>query len=180
MPMTSLTRCATILRHLLLCVVALVLATSVIAAERTPNVVIIYIDDMGYADIGPFGAQGYDTPNLNRMAAEGMKFTNFYSAHAVCSASRAALLTGCYANRIGIHGALMPHAKVGISKNEMTLAELCKQKGYATAIFGKWHLGDAQEFLPTHHGFDEYSGLPYSNDMTPINTASAFLTSICL
>jgi arylsulfatase A len=132
-----------------------------------PNIVIIYIDDMGYADIGPFGAKGYSTPNLDRMAREGMKFTSFYSAQAVCSASRTALLTGCYPNRLGIGGALPPHAKVGISSNEMTIAQVCKQLGYATAIFGKWHLGDAQQFLPLQHGFDEYFGLPYSNDMTP-------------
>jgi arylsulfatase A-like enzyme len=138
-----------------------------VAPRRTPNVVIIYIDDMGYADIGPFGARGYATPRLDRMAAEGMKFTSFYSAQAVCSASRAALMTGCYANRVGIPGALGPHSRIGISEREMTIAELCKQKNYATAIFGKWHLGDAPQFLPTRHGFDEYFGLPYSNDMWP-------------
>ena len=132
-----------------------------------PNVVIIYIDDMGYNDIGPFGAKGYATPNLDRMAAEGTKFTSFYSAQAVCSASRAGLMTGCYPNRIGIHGALGPHSQVGISAREMTIAEVCKLKGYATAIYGKWHLGDARQFLPLQHGFDEYFGLPYSNDMTP-------------
>jgi arylsulfatase A len=137
------------------------------AAEQKPNIVIIYIDDMGYADIGPFGAKGYSTPNLDRMASEGTKFTSFYSAQAVCSASRAALMTGCYPNRIGITGALQTHSKVGISSNETTIAELCKQQGYATAIFGKWHLGDAKEFLPLQHGFDEYFGLPYSNDMWP-------------
>ena len=141
-------------------------AEATLKADR-PNIVIIYIDDMGYADIGPFGAKGYATPNLDRMASEGMKFTSFYSAQAVCSASRAALMTGCYANRIGIHGALGPHSKVGISSNEMTIAQVCKQQGYATAIFGKWHLGDARQFLPLQHGFDEYFGLPYSNDMTP-------------
>jgi arylsulfatase A-like enzyme len=132
-----------------------------------PNIVIIYIDDMGYADIGPFGAKGYATPHLDRMAREGMKFTSFYSAQAVCSASRAALMTGCYPNRVGIAGALMPHSRTGISSNEVTIAQVCKQRGYATAIFGKWHLGDAQQFLPLQHGFDEYFGLPYSNDMTP-------------
>ena len=153
-------------RNLLLTLVAALLVPLAKSAER-PNIVIIYIDDMGYADIGPFGAKGYATPNLDRMAAEGMKFTSFYSAQGVCSASRAALMTGCYANRIGISGALPPHSKVGISDGEMTIAELCKQKGYATAIFGKWHLGDARAFLPLHHGFDEYFGLPYSNDMTP-------------
>ncbi len=139
------------------------------AAARLPNIVIIYIDDMGYADIGPFGAKGYTTPNLDRMAAEGMKFTSFYSAQAVCSASRAALMTGCYSNRVGIAGALGPRARIGISDKEMTIAQLCKQRNYATAIFGKWHLGDAPRFLPTRHGFDEYYGLPYSNDMWPPN-----------
>ncbi len=139
------------------------------AGARLPNIVIIYIDDMGYADIGPFGAKGYATPNLDKMAAEGMKFTSFYSAQPICSASRAALMTGCYANRVGIAGALGPRARIGISDKEMTLAQLCKQKNYATAIFGKWHLGDAPRFLPTRHGFDEYYGLPYSNDMWPVN-----------
>jgi arylsulfatase A-like enzyme len=148
---------------------AVSVATAAEAAAKAdrPNIVIIYIDDMGYADIGPFGAKGYTTPNLDRMATEGMKFTSFYSAQAVCSASRAALMTGCYPNRIGIAGALGPHSKVGISSHEMTIAQVCQQRGYATAIFGKWHLGDARQFLPLQHGFDEYFGLPYSNDMTP-------------
>jgi arylsulfatase len=144
------------------------------APPHTPNIVIIYIDDMGYADIGPFGAKGYATPHLDRMAAEGMKFTSFYSAHAVCSASRAALMTGCYANRVGIAGALGPRSNVGISDREMTIAQLCRQKNYATAIFGKWHLGDAPQFLPTRHGFDEYYGLPYSNDMWPHHPTAKF------
>ena len=100
---------------------------------------------------------------------KGCIFRNFHVAQPVCSASRAGLLTGCYPNRIGIHGALGPRTKVGISSNEMTLAELVKQRGYATAIFGKWHLGDAPQFLPLQHGFDEYFGLPYSNDMWPLH-----------
>ena len=156
--------------------VGLSLAPSTAAGEaaRPPNIVIIYIDDMGYADIGPFGATGYSTPHLDRMAAEGMKFTSFYSAQAVCSASRAALMTGCYSNRVGIPGALGPKAKIGISDREMTLAQLCKQKNYATAIYGKWHLGDAPQFLPTRHGFDEYFGLPYSNDMWPLHPTAKF------
>ena len=129
---------------------------------------------MGYADIGPFGAKGYATPHFDRMAAEGMKFTSFYSAQAVCSASRAALMTGCYANRVGITGALGPRSRIGISDREMTIAQLCKQKKYATAIFGKWHLGDAPQFLPTRHGFDEYFGLPYSNDMWPHHPTAKF------
>ncbi|MCH7751935.1 MAG: sulfatase [Planctomycetes bacterium] len=132
-----------------------------------PNIVIIFIDDMGYADIGPFGAEGYRTPHLDRMASEGRIFTDFHSATAVCSASRAALLTGCYPERVSIFGALSPSAKHGLNADEMTIAELCRQKGYATAIFGKWHLGHLKPFLPLQHGFDEYFGLPYSNDMWP-------------
>src|SRR3954467_7747359 len=112
----------------LLFTVATATAAPVEAAEKAgrPNIVSIYIDDMGYADIGPFGAKGYATPNLDRMANEGMKFTSFYSAQAVCSASRAALLTGCYSNRVGISGALGPHSNVGLSSNEVTIAQLCK------------------------------------------------------
>ena len=136
--------------------------------KRPPNIVIIFIDDMGYADIGPFGATAYKTPHLDRMAKEGRIFTDFHSATAVCSASRAALMTGCYPERVSILGALDPHAKIGINANEMTLAELCKSRGYATAIFGKWHLGHHKQFLPLQHGFDEYFGLPYSNDMSPL------------
>ena len=131
------------------------------------NIVIIFIDDMGYADIGPFGAEGYETPNLDRMASEGRLFTDFHAATAVCSASRAALLTGCYPERVGIVGALFPDQKIGLHSDELTLAELCKQRGYATAAFGKWHLGHLKPFLPLQHGFDEFFGLPYSNDMWP-------------
>ena len=138
-------------------------------ASALPNIVVIFTDDQGYADIGVFGAKGFRTPNLDRLASEGCKFSNFHVAQPVCSASRAGLLTGCYPNRIGIHGALAPRSKVGISKREMTLAQLVKQRGYATAIFGKWHLGDAPQFLPLRHGFDEYFGLPYSNDMWPLH-----------
>ena len=141
--------------------------TSPAFAQRLPNIVVIFIDDMGYADIGPFGAKGYKTPHLNRMAKEGIRFTDFYVAQAVCSASRTALLTGCYPNRLGLHGALGPSAKHGINDNETTIAEVLKTKGYATAIYGKWHLGHHPQFLPTRHGFDEYFGLPYSNDMWP-------------
>lgn len=144
-------------------------------ATSPPNIVVIFIDDMGYADIGPFGAQGYETPHLDRMAAEGMKFTDFCVASAVCSASRAAILTGCYHRRVGISGALGPKSDIGINSDEVTLAELCKQKGYATAIFGKWHLGHHQPFLPLQHGFDEYYGLPYSNDMWPYHPGVAHL-----
>jgi arylsulfatase A-like enzyme len=138
-----------------------------VAAERLPNFVVIYIDDMGYGDIGPFGAQGYSTPNLDRMAKEGRVFTDFYVTQAVCSASRAGLMTGCYNVRVGIQGALAHQAAHGINSAEMTLGEVVKQRGYATACFGKWHLGHHPKFLPTNNGFDEYLGLPYSNDMWP-------------
>ncbi|MEQ2007425.1 MAG: sulfatase [Limisphaerales bacterium] len=137
------------------------------AAPRLPNVIVIFCDDLGYADIGPFGCKAYTTPHLDRMAREGRKFTNFHVSQAVCSASRTALLTGCYNNRVGIHGALGPGSRIGIHANEMTMAEVFKQKGYATGMAGKWHLGHHPQFLPVRHGFDEYLGLPYSNDMWP-------------
>jgi arylsulfatase A len=138
-------------------------------AQRTPNIVIVFADDQGYADVGVYGAKGLVTPNLDGMAAEGVRFTSFYVAQPVCSASRAALLTGCYPNRIGITGALGPWSTHGIHDREVTLAELCKSKGYATAVFGKWHLGHHPPFLPTRHGFDEFYGIPYSNDMWPLH-----------
>lgn len=137
------------------------------AAERLPNIVVIFTDDQGYGDVGVFGAKGYATPNLDRLAREGTKFTNFHVAQAVCSASRAALLTGCYPNRIGIHGALGPAANHGLNPAETTLPELLKARGYATGMAGKWHLGHRAPFLPPQHGFDESFGLPYSNDMWP-------------
>lgn len=139
------------------------------AAEKLPNFVIIFIDDMGYGDVGCFGAKGYTTPNIDRLAQQGTRFTNFHVAEPVCSASRAALLTGCYPNRIGIYGALGPKSPVGIHDHETTLAEVLKTRGYATGIAGKWHLGHHRQFLPVHHGFDEYYGLPYSNDMWPFH-----------
>jgi arylsulfatase A-like enzyme len=136
---------------------------------KSPNIILIFLDDMGYADLSVTGALQYQTPSIDKLAGEGIRFTNFLSAQGVCSASRAGLLTGCYPNRIGINGALFPNSKIGIHSNETTLAELLKQKGYATAIVGKWHLGDAKEFLPLQHGFDEYFGIPYSNDMWPVD-----------
>ena len=137
--------------------------------QRPPNIVVIFIDDLGYGDIGAFGAKDYPTPHLDEMARNGRKFTDFVASTAVCSASRAALLTGCYNQRIGIQGAFGPNSKVGINPDEITLGELCHQKGYATACFGKWHLGDKQQFLPLQNGFDFYFGLPYSNDMWPLH-----------
>ena len=134
-----------------------------------PNFVIIFMDDMGYADIGPFGAEGYETPNLDRMAKEGRIFTDFYVTQAVCSASRAGLVSGCYNVRVGIFGALNHRAQIGLNPSEVTIAEIVKQKGYATKCIGKWHLGHHPKFLPTNQGFDEYFGLPYSNDMWPFH-----------
>jgi len=134
-----------------------------------PNVVLIYPDDQGYGDLGCFGSPNIRTPNIDRLASEGVRLTDFYVAQAVCTSSRAALLTGCYSNRIGLTGALGPKAQHGINDNETTLAELLKGHGYATAIYGKWHLGHLPKFLPTRHGFDDYFGLPYSNDMWPFH-----------
>ena len=147
------------------CVLAMLLAPGSRAAER-PNVIIIFADDLGYGDLGCYGGKN-PTPNIDRMAAEGRKFTKFHVAQAVCSASRAALLTGCYPNRLGIHGALGPAVKHGLNTNEITIAEMLKARGYTTGMAGKWHLGHHAEFLPTRHGFDEFYGLPYSNDMWP-------------
>ncbi|HEY8503213.1 MAG TPA: sulfatase, partial [Gemmataceae bacterium] len=149
-------------------------ATAAPGKERPPNFVIVFTDDQGYGDVGCYGGKGFETPNLDRMAREGVRFTDFYVAQAVCSASRAALLTGCYPNRIGILGALGPASKHGINDGEMTIAEVLKPRGYATAMFGKWHLGHHPRFLPTRHGFDEYAGLPYSNDMWPHHPTAKF------
>ncbi|TWT96618.1 Arylsulfatase [Botrimarina colliarenosi] len=143
------------------------LTVATVCPGEPPNVVVIFIDDMGYADIGPFGCEAYATPNLDQMASAGRIFTDFHAATAVCSASRAALLTGCYPERVSVLGALGPNSPVGLDPDEVTIAELCKSRGYATACFGKWHLGDQPKFLPTRQGFDEYYGLPYSNDMWP-------------
>ena len=144
-----------------------IFSATILSSKSPPNIVIMFMDDMGYADIGAFGAKAYPTPHLDRMAKEGRKFTDFYVTQAVCSASRAGLLTGCYNVRIGINGALGPRSDFGLNPDETTIAEICKQQGFATACFGKWHLGHHKKFLPKQHGFDEYFGLPYSNDMWP-------------
>jgi arylsulfatase A len=135
--------------------------------ERPPNFIIIFTDDQGYADVGCFGAEGFETPNLDRMAAEGMRFSDFYVGGPACTPSRAALMTGCYPQRVSLPHVLGPKSKIGINSGEMTIAEVLKSRGYATACYGKWHLGHHVKFLPTHHGFDDYFGLPYSNDMWP-------------
>ncbi|MBM4025093.1 MAG: sulfatase [Planctomycetes bacterium] len=132
-----------------------------------PNLIVINIDDLGYADIGAFGSTLNRTPHLDRMAQEGRRLTSFYAAP-VCSPSRAALMTGCYAKRaLPIPHVLFPGNDVGLHPSEITVAEVLKSAGYVTGIVGKWHLGDQPEFLPTRQGFDEYFGLPYSNDMGP-------------
>lgn len=136
---------------------------------RPPNFVIILTDDQGYADIGCFGAQGLKTPNLDQMAREGMRFTDFYVAQAVCTASRAGLLSGCYPNRIGLQGALNHKSVIGIGEDELLLPQILKSRGYATGAFGKWHLGCQPKFMPTRHGFDEFFGTPYSNDNGPLH-----------
>ena len=134
-------------------------------ASRPPNFVFIFTDDQGYQDLGCFGSPLIKTPRIDRMAAEGMKFTSFYVAAPVCTPSRAALLTGCYPQRVSLPKVLFPQSKIGINPDEITLAELLKTRGYATACIGKWHLGHLPKFLPTRHGFDYYFGIPYSNDM---------------
>ena len=138
------------------------------ASARPPNFIVIFADDQGYQDLGCFGSPKIRTPNIDRMAAEGMRFTDFYVAAPICTPSRAALLTGCYPQRVGLPNVLFPNAEVGISRDEVTIAELLRERGYATACVGKWHLGHHPQFLPTNHGFDTYFGLPYSNDMSPL------------
>jgi arylsulfatase A-like enzyme len=137
--------------------------------QRPPNFIIVFCDDMGYADIGPFGAKGYETPNLDQAAREGMKFTDFYVGRSFCTPSRAALMTGCIPTRVGIGGNFGPRSETGLNPDEMTIADVLKQKGYATACFGKWHLGHQPKFLPTNQGFDQFFGIPYSNDMWPFH-----------
>ncbi|WP_299666617.1 sulfatase [uncultured Polaribacter sp.] len=131
-----------------------------------PNVIIFFTDDQGYQDVGVFGSPLIKTPNLDKMAADGIKFTSFYSASSVCSPSRAALLTGSYPLRVSVPVVLWPNSDSGLPTQELTIADMLKTKGYATACIGKWHLGDKPEFLPTAQGFDSYLGIPYSNDMS--------------
>lgn len=145
--------------------------------NSTPNIVVIFMDDMGYADIGSFGAKDYQTPNIDLLGKQGMKFTNFYAAQPVCTASRAGLLTGCYPNRIGLTGALFPGSKKGLSSEEETIPEVLKGKNYKSIAIGKWHLGDDKAFLPLQHGFNEYFGVPYSNDMSPLGVSGKLATA---
>jgi arylsulfatase A-like enzyme len=150
--------------HLLSVLFAFVGVSSAALPEK-PNFIIINIDDLGYADTGPFGSKLNRTPHLDRMAAEGMKLTSHYAAP-VCSPSRSALMTGCYAKRaLPISHVLFPAGAVGLNPKDATVADALKIAGYSTACIGKWHLGDQPEFLPTAQGFDYYLGIPYSNDM---------------
>jgi len=165
---------------LTVCLLGLSMRSGSLAAERDslPNIVLIFIDDMGYGDIGPFGNTKVKTPHLDTFAAEGMKFTSFY-ATPVCSMSRTCLMTGCYNARVSVPGVLFPNSKIGLHPDEITLAEILKQKGYATTCIGKWHLGHHQPFLPTKQGFDTYFGIPYSNDMA-IDPQSARFAKDCV
>jgi arylsulfatase A-like enzyme len=142
---------------------------SAAGAERSPNVILIFADDMGYADPACYGSKENVTPNLDRLAKEGVRFTDFYVSSAVCSASRAALLTGCYHERLGVRGAFGPKSKAGLAPQEMTIAEMLASKGYVTGMAGKWHLGDTPNLLPLAQGFGEYYGVPYSHDMWPFH-----------
>jgi arylsulfatase A-like enzyme len=150
-------------------VFAVVVRIPNVEATRKPNMIVIFCDDLGYGDLGCFGHPTIRTPNLDRMAAEGQKWTNFYVGASVCTPSRAALLTGRLPIRSGMMSAkrrvLFADSKGGLPASEVTIAQLLKTQGYATAAVGKWHLGHLPQFLPTAHGFDTYWGIPYSNDM---------------
>ncbi len=152
----------------MLCVGLILLAMMVpqeAHAAELPNIIIVYADDQGYQDLECYGSPNIKTPNINRLAEEGVRFTSFYSAYCVCSASRASLMTGCYQPRLSMPGVLGPRSRVGLHPNEVTIADLLKTKNYKTQMIGKWHLGDKPQTLPTAQGFDHYFGLPYSNDM---------------
>lgn len=161
----------------LLIIAGIAMSTSVITTgctedrstvqNESPNIVIIFTDDQGYGDLGSYGAENFETPNLDRMAEEGMRFTSFYVAASVCTPSRAALLTGRYPMRVGLPSVIFPRHEIGLNTEEVTIAELLKQENYATQAVGKWHLGAHPDFFPTNHGFDNFFGLPYSSDMSP-------------
>ena len=133
--------------------------------ETRPNIVFILTDDLGYGDLSSYGSKTINSENIDQLAKDGVKLTSYYAAQPVCSASRAAVLTGVYPNRIGIHNAFGPNSNSGINHSELTLAEMLKENGYSTGIYGKWHLGSKKEYFPTNHGFDEFYGILYSNDM---------------
>ena len=141
-------------------------ASSFAAPSQPPNIVFIFCDDLGFGDLGCYGSQ-IKTPNIDRLASEGMRFTNLDSADPVCSPSRSALLTGRYPTRVGVPRVLFPQDKEGLDLSETTLANVLKARGYRTTCIGKWHLGRPEQYLPMNRGFDHYFGIPYSNDMTP-------------
>lgn len=155
------------MKNLLFSIVFISTFGVVAQSSKKPNVIIIFNDDLGYQDLGCYGSPNIKTPHIDQLAKEGMKFTDFYSASPVCSASRSALLTGCYPQRVGVPGVISAGANQGLAPKYNTLAELLKSVGYATAAVGKWHLGDQPQHLPTNQGFDSYYGIPYSNDMYP-------------
>ena len=139
-------------------------------SSSKPNIILVNCDDLGYGDLGCYGSTVNHTPTLDRMAQEGVRFTDFYMASPVCSPSRGAMMTRCYPKRIGFGDfegqiVLFPGQGIGLNANEITVAEILKEQGYATMLVGKWHCGDQPEFMPTRHGFDHYYGIPYSNDM---------------
>jgi arylsulfatase A len=142
------------------------LASSAAAQDARPNIIVILTDDLGYADVGCYGAKGFKTPHLDRMAKEGTRFTSFYTGCSVCSGSRAALLTGRHYQRVGVPAVMFPGNKNGLNPNEITIARMLAKLGYTTGMIGKWHLGHLPLYLPTRHGFQSYFGIPYSNDMT--------------
>lgn len=149
----------------------LVFVCSVCRAERLPNVIVILADDLGYGDLSCYGNARFATPNLDKLAKEGVRFTNFYSASTGCSPARAALLTGCYPQRVSIPQVLFPNSKTGLNPLESTIADLLRERGYATGMVGKWHIGATPALMPLSQGFEEYYGLPYSNDMWPPNSS---------
>ena len=159
------------LRIMALMTLAAASITGAAETSRPPNFIVVFCDDLGYADIGPFGAQRHATPTLDQMAQEGMRLTDFYSTCSVCTPSRSSLMTGCYPRRVNMHVdernlcVLFPAARKGLHPDEVTVAEVLRSAGYATGCIGKWHLGDHPRFLPTKQGFDQYFGIPYSNDM---------------
>ena len=149
-------------------IISLIILLVILSCEKhnnNPNIIFILADDLGYGDLSSYGSKTIETINIDKLADDGVKLTSYYAAQPVCSASRAAILTGAYPNRIGIYNAFGPTSDSGISHNEYTLAEMLKDNGYKTGIFGKWHLGSKKEFFPTNHGFDEFYGILYSNDM---------------
>lgn len=156
------------MKKLSACFLLVFLAFSGFAQQaKKPNVIIILMDDMGYGDTEPYGMTEIPTPNFNKLARQGTRFTHFNAGQPICSASRSALLTGCYPNRVGMAGALLPGAKIALNPNETTLANILKQAGYQTAMLGKWHLGNKPPYFPIHYGFDSFFGTPYSHDIWP-------------